>query len=367
MSKVVVIGAGVSGLTSALCLLQLYTDRIRELTILSSEWPGDYHAHDYTSPWAGANWASFASKDQVEQIQRDKASYLKFRQLAKKEPESGVKEYTSKIFNLKEHGLPWYIEQDFVDDIKIATDAELRYRNLDPALYSGFEYTGFTITPNVYNNYLISKIRKLGGKVKRVPRLNDITDVVDVVGYLPDLVINATGVNAGKLLKNLEPEELKKVYPVKGQILQVFEDLPFQLMVDTLPEEHKALPYQFLNIFPRAEGGCIIGGVFKKGDWTNTVDSKLSESIISVCKRHVPELRSASVYNSYTALRPGREGGVRIELSQYAIGKGKKLNVVHNYGIGGAGYQSSYGSAMEVCLNASRVLGSPLGQCPFKL
>lgn len=75
-----------------------------------------------------------------------------------------------------------------------------------------------------------------------------------------------------------------------------------------------------------------------------------------------------TVYNSYAALRPGRTGGVRIELSSYDLPRGEgKLDVVHNYGIAGAGYQSSYGSAMEVCLLASQILGSPRGTCPFKL
>ncbi len=41
-------------------------------------------------------------------------------------------------------------------------------------------------------------------------------------------------------------------------------------------------------------------------------------------------------------LRPGREGGTRLE--REVIGE---LRVVHSYGHGGYGYQSSYGCAME--------------------
>ncbi|SCV04956.1 LANO_0G15148g1_1 [Lachancea nothofagi CBS 11611] len=356
MSKVVVLGAGVSGLTSALCLLENFGDRIANLSILSSEWPGDYHAHDFTSPWAGANWASFAKKHEVDQIRRDKISYLKFEQLAASEPESGVKPYKLKSCFLKKEGLPWYIEQKFVREIKMITEEELNYRNLDPNLYHGVEFLSFTVTPNVYNNYLLAKIRKLGGEVRRVPRLDVITDVVSVVGLVPDLVVNATGVNAGKLLREEEPKELQNVVPIKGQILQIFEDLPYQVMVETLPKELKGRPNQFLNIFPRAEGGCIVGGIFAKGDWSNTVDEDLSKSILKVCRNHVPELRSVTTYNSYVALRPGREGGVRIALSKYRLKNfPETLNVVHNYGIGGAGYQSSYGSAMELCGIVSEV------------
>ncbi|SCU91005.1 LAME_0E10814g1_1 [Lachancea meyersii CBS 8951] len=359
MSKVVILGAGVSGLTSALCLLEKFPDKILDLQIVASEWMGDYHAHDFTSPWAGANWASFAEINELDQINRDKDAYLEFERLAATDPASGVKPYMLKFGILKDRDLPWYIQQKFVKKIKIMSEEELRFRNLDPSLYHGVEFQSFTVTPGVYNAYLLTKIRRLGGKVKRVPRLDVITDLVPILGYVPDLVVNATGVNAGKLLRHEEPDELKKVYPVKGQILQIYEDLPHQVMVETLPEELNGKSYQFLNIFPRAEGGCIIGGIMAKGDWSRTVDTELSESILEVCRYHVPELKSTTVYNSYAALRPGREGGVRIELSEYQLkGRSGSLKVIHNYGIGGAGYQSSYGSARQVCDLASQVFDS---------
>ncbi|SCU99008.1 LADA_0H16754g1_1 [Lachancea dasiensis] len=357
MSKVVVLGAGVSALTSALLLLEKFPTEIEKLTILASEWPGDYHAHDFTSPWAGANWASFAKNDDLEQIKRDKVTYLRLTELAKDEPESGVKPYILKRCVPRSSEKPWYIEEKFVKNIKTLSEQELRFRNLDPELYYGYEFSSFTITPTVYNTYLLSKIRKLGGSVQRIPRLDLITDVVSTIGYVPELVVNATGVNAGKLLRCWEPEELERVHPVKGQILQIYEDLPYQVMVEELPEELNCRADQFLNIFPRAEGGCIVGGIFKKGDWSNTIDEKLNESILRVCRYHVPELKSATIYNTYVALRPAREGGVRIALSTYAIEDiSRPLKVIHNYGIGGAGYQSSYGSAWEVCELAAEVL-----------
>ncbi|CEP62210.1 FAD-dependent oxidoreductase LALA0_S05e00100g [Lachancea lanzarotensis] len=358
MSKIVVLGAGVSGLTSALCLYEEFPERIQDLTIVASEFVGDYHAHDFTSPWAGANWASFAKIDDFEQIERDKAAYLKFLQLSKTDPSSGVKPYMLKFCFLKEKGLPWYIQQKFVKNIAMLSDEELRFRNLDPALYYGVEFQSFTVTPTVYNTYMLAKLRKLGAKIKRVARLDLITDVVALLGYVPDLVVNATGINAGKLLRLEEPAELEKLHPVKGQIVQIYEDLPFQVMVEGLPKELNAQSGQFLNIFPRAEGGCIVGGIMAKGDWSNTVNKELNESILKVCRYHVPELKATTVYNSYVALRPGRQGGVRIEFSEYRLGgQSQTLKVVHNYGIGGAGYQSSYGSARQVCELASQVLG----------
>ncbi|SCU98047.1 LAFA_0G15126g1_1 [Lachancea sp. 'fantastica'] len=359
MSRIVVLGAGVSGLTTAFCLYEEFREKIKDLTIVASEFVGDYHAHDFASPWAGANWASFAKIDEIDQIERDKAAYLKFSELSTTDPASGVKSYMLKSCFLKEKGLPWYIQQKFVKNITMLSAEELRFRNLDPELYYGVQFQSFTVTPTIYCAYMLNKLRKLGATIKRVARLDLITDVVPLVGYVPDLVVNATGINAAKLLRLEEPDELKKALPVKGQILQIYEDLPFQVMIEGLPKELGVKTSQFLNIFPRAEGGCVVGGIMAKGDWSKTVDKDLSESILKVCKNHVPELKATTVYNSYVALRPGREGGVRIELSEYKLeGQNRSLKVVHNYGIGAAGYQSSYGSARQVCELASKVLGS---------
>lgn len=52
MANIVVLGAGVSGLTSALLLAKL---RKYSITIVAKHMPGDYDI-EYASPWAGADW-----------------------------------------------------------------------------------------------------------------------------------------------------------------------------------------------------------------------------------------------------------------------------------------------------------------------
>lgn len=372
MAKVVVIGAGVSGLSVAYALLELYGNQIKDLTIVGKETPGSFHAHDYTSPWAGANWESFARCEDHAQIQRDRITYERFTKLAAERPESGVKEYKLKMITKKSSETPWFVQEKFVRDLETITDDELRYRNLDPTEYTGFQFTTFTVTPSTYKFWLIGEIKKLGGKIRQVPKIDVIEDIPILMGYVPDLIINATGLGAGKILKNYEPQEVKKVFPLKGQIVQIYEDMPFQIIIDDLPKDDQPLSYQFLNMFPRGDGGCIIGGIAKKNDWSNTVDPELSKRIVAICQRHTPELKTATVYHSYVALRPGREGGVRVEYSEFNLPKQQgKLKVVHNYGIAGAGYQASYGLALEACLLATQVLGPPTGSgrtgCPAKL
>lgn len=369
MSRVVVIGGGVSGLTSALCVLAQFKESIAELTVLASEYPGDYHAPDYTSPWAGANWYSLCDGKDELQIHRDKVTYGLLMQLADKEQERGIKKFPIKTFVSKDSELPWFIRDGgLVENLKELSDEEVKFRNLSPAEYRGFEFITVSINPTRYNNYLVSQIEKAGGNIRRIKRLDTIDEVVHVMGYTPDLVINCTGVNAGKLLRQVDPHEVDKVFPVKGHILQIHEQLPFQVIIDKLPKEDRPLPNQFLNVFPRPEGGCVVGGLAAKGDSSKVIDQELSSSILRAAERHIPELpATTTVYNSYVGFRPGRKGGVRIELSEYKIGKhADTLKVVHNYGIGGSGYQSSYGSAMEVCKHAGKVISQD-SKRPVKL
>jgi hypothetical protein len=55
-------------------------------------------------------------------------------------------------------------------------------------------------------------------------------------------------------------------------------------------------------------------------------------------------IEALEVIRHGVGLRPMREGGPRIE-AETLKGKGSSLSVVHCYGHGGYGYQSSYGSA----------------------
>lgn len=56
------------------------------------------------------------------------------------------------------------------------------------------------------------------------------------------------------------------------------------------------------------------------------------------------------VLREQVGLRPGRKCGVRIEVEEVNLGTGEeeKVQVVHQYGHAGAGFQCSIGSAMKV-------------------
>lgn len=63
-------------------------------------------------------------------------------------------------------------------------------------------------------------------------------------------------------------------------------------------------------------------------------------------------IEQLSVIRHGVGLRPGREGGTRIEREHI-----NGLPIVHSYGHGGGGYQSSYGCAEEVVRLVDEGLG----------
>lgn len=105
----------------------------------------------------------------------------------------------------------------------------------------------------------------------------------------------------------------------------------------------------------RTGGGTILGGCYQAGNWNASPDPDLAESIKKGCLAMYPKLRQGkgvdelSVIRHGVGFRPLRPQGVRIEAEHV-----KGVSVIHNYGHGGWGYQSSYGSAAVVALLVER-------------
>ena len=107
-----------------------------------------------------------------------------------------------------------------------------------------------------------------------------------------------------------------------------------------------------------AGGGTILGGCYQKGNWNSEVDQGLARRIMERAVKACPEMTGGKgmegldVVRHGVGLRPVREGGARVERKRL-----EGVWVVHNYGAGGAGYQSSYGCAMEAVRLVEGALG----------
>lgn len=135
----------------------------------------------------------------------------------------------------------------------------------------------------------------------------------------------------------------KTVVPARGQIVVVRNDARKIISVSGTDDGNEEACY----VMTRAVGGgTVLGGSYQKGNWDAEVDPELAVRIMERAVKICPALTDGrgiehlDVIRHGVGLRPVREGGPRVEKERMA-----GVWIVHNYGAGGAGYQSSYGCA----------------------
>jgi D-amino-acid oxidase len=187
---------------------------------------------------------------------------------------------------------------------------------------------------------LASQCLKNGVVIRRgiALHINDAS-LMHHTGKLADLVVNCTGLGATVLGGVVD----KSMYPARGQTVLVRNDP--QIMACTSGCDDN--PDEVTYIMQRAGGGgCILGGCLQKNSWEAEPDLELAKRIMKRCIKICPTLTNGggveklSIVRHGVGLRPMRNGGIRIEREVI-----DRIPVVHNYGHGGYGYQTSYGCA----------------------
>ena len=354
MVTIIVLGAGVVGLTTAIELKKW--DPSLDITIEAHHFPGDLDPF-YTSPWAGANWQSFATGQDVELQKIDKPGYDKFMRLANNDPRAGVwiVDDTSYYTNYEVAAakgnflsfIPWY--KNFVKGFKILEEDDIPFDDIS----FGTTFKGVVISVPIYLSYLVQQNKELGNKFKKVPYIKNINEARTVTDH-PDYVINATGLGATKINGVVDKKEN---FPVKGQTLLVKNNAKSTISVQGFP----GLPNEMLYVMPRRDGGSIIGGCFRPEDESTEEDKDLTARLIRRATKYVPELVDPKFKNNPATIviervnigfRPFREDGPRIEVDP------KYKWLIHDYGAGAGGYQGSVGMGRKVVEVLKKELGN---------
>lgn len=202
-------------------------------------------------------------------------------------------------------------------------------------------FTSVCINTALYLPWLLSQCLKHGVVVKR-----GIVDHVSSAASLhhtgkpADLVVNCTGLSS----LHLGGVEDKTLHPVRGQVVVVRNEPALMASVSGTDDRSGEVCY----VMDRAAGGgAVLGGCTQLDNWESQPDHSLAVRIMKRAVALVPSLvppgagiEALSIIRHGVGLRPLREGGIRVEAQ--VIGG---VAVVHNYGHGGYGYQTSYGSA----------------------
>ncbi|OWO99991.1 hypothetical protein B2J93_1580 [Marssonina coronariae] len=330
MPNIVVVGAGVSGLTTALLL----SKKGHNVTIIAKHMPGDSDI-EYTSPWAGANYLPF-----VEPMYPPISSHAIVYNRRK-----DAQATTGRWFNELLSTTPWFAS--VVPNFRVLEKSEI-----PPSADSGTVFTSVCINTAIYLPYLVSQCLANGATLQRavISHINEAA-VLHSTGRA-DVVVNCTGLLACRLGGVMD----KAVMPVRGQIVVVRNSPGAMFTVSGTDDGDDEVSY----IMQRAAGGgTILGGTYQKGSWDSQVDPnqaiRIMKRAVEMCPRLTggKGIEALSVVRHGVGLRPLRTMGVRIEKE-----KVDGQWVVHNYGHGGWGYQGSYGCSEGAVQLVEEVLAS---------
>lgn len=295
MRRVIVVGAGVVGLSCAVRLLEAG----HRVDVVARDLP-----LETTSAVAAALWYPYRALPQDRVTAWSATSYAVFDGLAGDE-RTGVRMLTGTEVLRTPHPDPWW---------RPAVPALDRETALPPGYADGWTFVAPVIDMPVHLRWLVSRIEDLGGTLTRMN-----------LSALPDdggLVVNATGLGARHF--GVDPS----VTPVRGQVVVVE-----QVGLDRWTLDGGGLTY----VVPRA-AEIVLGGTDVEGEWSRTPDPEVAEQVLHRARALVPELEGARVVRHKVGLRPARPE-VRLE----RVGA-----VIHCYGHGGAGVTLSWGCADDV-------------------
>jgi D-amino-acid oxidase len=295
-SRVVVVGAGVVGLTCAVRLLEAG----HRVDVLARDLP-----LETTSAVAAAIWYPYRALPQDRVTAWAATSYAVFDAIADTDPESGVRMVEGTEVFTRRQAEPWW---------RSAVSGLDRETSLPAGYSDGWTFVTPVVEMPVYLRWLTDRIEDLGGTLTRMN--------LKALPVGASLVVNCSGLGARLLGAD------RTVVPVRGQVVYVE-----QVGLDRWWLDSAGPTY----VVPRSHD-IVVGGTDQEGEWSRTPTPESAADILRRAARLVPELQGARVIRHKVGLRPVRPA-VRLE----RVG-----DVVHCYGHGGAGVTLSWGAADEV-------------------
>ncbi len=312
---VFVLGAGVSGLSTALALL----DSGLEVAVYAADLP-----HRTTSAAAGALWGAHLVGVEDRVGQWAAVTLGRLRELAARaDPVTGVREMRGlAAFLSAEPEVPEFTVG--LTGLVPADPAGL------PAGYrSGLRYSAPVIDMPLYLDYLVDQVIAGGGSLRFGLPMGDLAEMV--ASSSAAVLVNCAGIGARALTPDLD------VVPVRGQVVVVANPGLSEFFVG-----EREVPDEITYFFPHG-ATVVLGGVEQHANASTDVDLALAEHIVRNCAAVEPRLAQAPVLAHRVGRRPVRP---RVRLESEPLPDGR--HVVHNYGHGGSGVTLSWGCALAV-------------------
>lgn len=357
---VLILGAGVSGLTCALRLRQ----RGLGVTVVAENF-----APRVTSVVAGALWewppAVCGSHRHEASLNRAKtwclASYREFAHLAA-DSSTGVFMRTANFYfrrPLAEGQLPWtkmnelraHVDQ-FVHDPSLAA---VNGANPEFGICDAYAHLAPMIDTDVYMEWLLDEVQRAGCHIVRQRISGDLRqqEAVLLRQFSAEAIVNCTGLGAAELVDDA-------VYPLRGALIRVRnggDGTPAIRQAHCVAHEETNPDPHFIFIVPRGRNMLVLGGLAEPHERDLRIgldDYAPLQRMYERCVEFLPQLKQARIDAGEpvrVGLRPVRPQNVRLE-------RESGTRIVHNYGHGGSGVTLSWGCAAEVVELVESMLSS---------
>ncbi|MEH2392768.1 MAG: FAD-dependent oxidoreductase [Nostoc sp.] len=350
--KILVIGAGVSGLTTAICLREL---GFRVVIV------ADRFAADLTSIVAGALWewppAVCGSHGAPRSLERSKdwcmTTYNKFKKIHAE-------------FGSEETGLYLKDAYFYFKDVLENRPTELRKMNELKDKVDGFErglqivketidlsfkggikdaykHMAPTTNTDVYMKWLLQQVKDIGCEIIQ----EKIT--VNVVQNEQELLrrFNAKAIVNCAGLGSIATTGDTSMYPLRGALVRVKNLGKVVTDAHCISHEESSLNEQdIVYIVPRGDDLVVLGGLTQQDQWNTdlSLEVPIIRQMYDGCLEFLQELRELPLDEKEPVrigLRPLTEENVCVE-------RVLNTHVFYNYGHGGSGVTLSWGCSQEI-------------------
>jgi D-amino-acid oxidase len=313
--EVLVIGAGVAGLTTAVCLAEAGL----AVTVQAGQLP-----RQTTSAVAGAIWGPHLVENS-DRVTRWCAETLEVLTTLATDPGTGVRLVSGTQAARAPHPRP-----DWAAPLRDLGPHDPA--SLPPGFVAGWRYAAPVVSMPVYLDYLAGRLSRAGGQLTAGP-LDSLAQAVRQ--STAPVIVNCTGAGA----RDFVPDP--SVSPVRGQVVIAENPGITEFFIGVGDETH-----ELCYVFPH-QGRVVLGGTEIPGDWSLEPRPATAQRILADCAGIDPRLGAAWILEHRVGLRPARPQ-VRLEAENAdGDGPGTGRLVVHNYGHGGGGITLSWGCARE--------------------
>lgn len=299
--KIVVIGSGVIGLTSAIRLLE----QNHHVTIVAKDLP-----LQTTSSVAAAFWYPSVRSARII------SWCLEGLEVLRTFAQSSQSVSLVKLYELDEH-------EEAKPHLELAGDVQEVKSTFPDPWRCVYRVTVPKIDVPLYLPLLIKRFTELGGRLERC----EVVSFEELTGC--DVIVNCAGLGNRKLSSDND------IHPIRGQVIRIKKPA---IGEDIIHVNSNTLP---TYIVPRS-GDCLLGGTYQADNWNLKIDKKIAEEILERTRNLLPAMGKVEILEHKVGLRPGRSE-VRLELEMI-----NSKPVIHNYGHGSIGHTLAWGCAKNV-------------------